>query len=107
MILPEMLARARKIAFWRRTQGKRTRDEIERLADFVVDYACMRLNEKGIVFVEVDELAFRFREDPRSLTEALTLLENDRRAQKTRLKGLWRLEPYCEGVELAPRSGEF
>lgn len=46
----------------------------------------------GVVFVEVDELAFRFREDRQLVQSALHLLENDRRAQKTRLDGLWRLQ---------------
>jgi hypothetical protein len=49
--------------------------------------------KNGIVFLEVDELAFRFREDPRSIREALCFLANDRRAQKTRLDGLWKLQP--------------
>jgi hypothetical protein len=84
------------MAFWRRTQRKCTNHEVESLADFVVDYACMRLDENGIVFVEVDELAFRFREDPRLIREALIFLESDRRAQKTRLNGLWKLQPYSE-----------
>ena len=69
--LPKALARVCEMAFWRRTQKKRTSHEIESLADFVVDYAYMRLDENGIVFVEVDELAFRFREDAHSLEKPL------------------------------------
>jgi hypothetical protein len=93
---PKALTRVCEMAFGRRTQRKGTSHEVESLADFVVNYACMRLDENGIVFVEVDELAFRFREDPRSIREALSFLENDRRAQKTRLNGLWKLQPYSE-----------
>lgn len=91
--LPKALARLYTMAFWRRTQLKLTSRQIESLADFIVDYARMRLNENGIVFLEVDELAFRFREDPCSIREALSFLANDRRAQKTRLDGLWKLQP--------------
>jgi len=82
--------------FGEELKKKRTSHEIESLADFVVDYACMRLDENGIVFVEVDELAFRFREDAHSIRETLSFLENERRAQKTRLNGLWKLQPYSQ-----------
>lgn len=94
ILIREASARLRKFLF--STTGGRdfTKDEIESLAKFVMSYANMWSDNRadGGVFVEVDELAFRFREDRHLVQSALNLLETDRRAQKTKLDGLWRLQ---------------
>ncbi len=68
--------------------------EIEELAQSVLDYGRMRLYmyPKQEVVVEVGELAFRLRETPRTINKVLSLLESQRRAKRTELDGLWRLE---------------
>jgi len=68
--------------------------EIEELAQSVLDYGRMRLHvyPERIVVVEVDELAFRLRESRRTITKVLYLLESQRRAKRTELKGLWSLQ---------------
>jgi len=89
----ETFTRLLKCPVWRRTQRDLKTDEIEYLAQSVVDYARMRLNlnPDEMVVVEVDELAFRFREDRRVIGKVLCVLESQRRAEKTKLNGLWRL----------------
>jgi hypothetical protein len=67
VIIPvrETFTRLLKYPVWRRSRRDLKTDEIEYLAQSVVDYARMRLdlNPDEMVVVEVDELAFRFRED--------------------------------------------
>jgi hypothetical protein len=46
---------------------------------------------KGFVLIEVDELAFRFREDRDLIKKALDHLENGRKAYATEFDGLWRV----------------
>jgi len=89
----ETFARLLKHPVWRRSHSDLETDEIEYLAQSVVDYARMRLdlNPDEMVVVEVDELAFRFREDRRVIGQVLCVLEGQRRAEKTNLNGLWRL----------------
>jgi hypothetical protein len=89
----ETFTRLLKHPVWRRSRRDLKTDEIEYLAQSIVDYARMRLdlNPDEMVVVEVDELAFRFREDRRVIGKVLCLLEGQRRAEKTKLNGLWRL----------------
>ena len=89
----ETFTRLLKYPLWRRAGRDLESDEIEYLAQSVVDYARMRLdlNPDEMVVVEVDELAFRFREDRRVIGKVLCVLESQRRAEKTKLNGLWRL----------------
>jgi hypothetical protein len=44
-----------------------------------------------LIVVEVDDLAFRLRKTPRTITKALFLLEGRGRAKRTELEGLWEL----------------
>jgi hypothetical protein len=89
----ETFTRLLKYPLWRRAGRDLESDEIEYLAQSVVDYARMRLdlNPDEMVVVEVDELAFRFREDRRVIGKVLCVLESQGRAEKTKLNGLWRL----------------
>jgi hypothetical protein len=72
--------------------------EIDELAQSILDYGRMRLSvyPKQEVVVEVDELAFRLRETPRTINKVLFLLESERRAERTELDGLWRLHISSE-----------
>jgi hypothetical protein len=68
-------------------------DEIEELARSVMDYGRMRRDvlSQELIVVEVDDLAFRLRKTPRTITKALFLLEGRGRAKRTELEGLWEL----------------
>jgi hypothetical protein len=74
-------------------RGTRQTPNIEELARSVMDYGQMRLNARSRhgIFVEVEDLAFRLRETRRAVREALTLLEGQGRAERTKQNGLWRL----------------
>lgn len=80
----EASARVCRFLFWRNAGSHVANDELEKIAEWVMDYSRMRSDENpaGIVFVEVGELAFRLREDPRVVRKALNLLERDGRAQR-------------------------
>jgi hypothetical protein len=55
---------------------------------------------KGFVLIEVDELAFRFREDRDLIKKALDHLEKGRKAQETEFEGLWRVPvPLSEATQ--------
>ncbi len=99
----EVSTRVYRFLFGRQTGTGRdvTNDELKDIAECVMGYARMRADESptGILLVEVDELAFRFREEPRLIRKALHLLEHDRRAQKTEFDGLWKLHPNFGNVE--------
>jgi len=68
--------------------------EIEELAHSVMDYGRMSLAvySRQVAIVEVDDLAFRFRETPQTITKALCLLERQGQAQRTKVHGLWKLQ---------------
>ena len=89
----EPVAQLLKHLFWMRADPDLKNGEIEDLARALADYARMRLdlNPEEAVFVEVEELAFRFREDRRAIRRALDALEGQRRAEKTKFDGLWKL----------------
>lgn len=67
--------------------------EVEELARAVSDYGRMRLNPQSRqgVIVDVDELAFCLRENPRSIKAALVWLEQQGRARRMQQKKLWEL----------------
>jgi len=67
--------------------------QIRQLAGAIPEYGRMgsQFHSHQPVGVEVEELAFRFRETPRDVVTALLLLENEGRASRTRLAGYWSL----------------
>lgn len=79
----------------RRDSGDRNSDD---LAQSVLDYVCMRLDEYPQlgVLVNVDDLAFRLRETKKTIRNALHLLESQKQASQTECHGLWRLELYSQ-----------
>jgi hypothetical protein len=76
------------------SRGPRQTPDIEELARSVMGYGRIRLDarSKHGVVVEVEDLAFRLRETRRAVTEALVLLENQGRAERTKQNGRWRLQ---------------
>ena len=88
------MSRLIKYPLWDGARIQNEGAEIENLAEFVVDYARMKQawNPGEIAFVEVDELAFRFREDETVIRGVLHFLEHHQRAKKTKLEGLWKLQ---------------
>jgi hypothetical protein len=73
--------------------NKEPDQEIEQLAESILEHGRMTQNlyPSQKVVVDVKELAYRFREKPRTITKALLLLENQDRARHTDLHGLWQL----------------
>ncbi len=100
-LIKEASARVYRFLFRRQTGRDVTKDELTDIAECIMEYARMRSDESptGIFLVEVDELAFRFREEPPIIRKALHLLEDERRAQKTELDGLWKLHPNYRNIE--------
>jgi len=84
-------------SFPRRAAGASSKErdqEIEQLAETIMEHGQMtqKLHRNQRVAVEVKELAFRFRETPKTITKALVLLRNQGRARRTDLDGLWELQ---------------
>jgi hypothetical protein len=78
----------------RRTAGERS--QLQELAEAIVEYGRMMQAHLGYstpdVVVEVPETARRFRETPKTIKEALVLLEETGRAQPIHLSDCWRLQ---------------
>ena len=81
---------------------------IEELAQSVLDYGQMKLlfYPQQAVLVEVEELACRLRETPRTVTKVLRLLESQKRARRTQLQGLWRLQVDLRHSRRRPNERE-
>ena len=66
------------------------------LSEAIIDYGRMIQTYCGYsvpyVIVEVPELAHRFRETPRTITDALLLLSDMGRAESAHLYGCWKLQ---------------
>ncbi len=77
-----------------RTAGERS--QLQELSEAIVEYARMMQAHLGYstpdVVVEVPEMARRFRETPKTIKEALVLLEETGRAQPIHLSDCWRLQ---------------
>jgi hypothetical protein len=85
-----------------------TREEfyqLLQLSEAFIDYGQMIQAYCGYsvpyVFVEISELARRFRETPRTIQDALALLGDMGRAEPSHLRGCWKLR-----LADAPRSEE-
>jgi len=67
--------------------------QIQQLAGAIIDHGRMvsQFYSHQPVGVEVNELAFRFRETAHNIVTALALLEKEGRASRTRLAGYWTL----------------
>jgi hypothetical protein len=78
----------------RRTAGERS--QLQELSEAIVEYGRMMQAHLGYstpdVVVEVPEMARRFRETPKTIKEALVLLEETGRAQPIHLSDCWRLQ---------------
>ena len=78
----------------RRTAGERS--QLQELSEAIVEYGRMIQAHLGYstqdVVVEVPEMARRFRETPKTIKEALVLLEGTGRAQPIHLSDCWRLQ---------------
>jgi hypothetical protein len=78
----------------RRTAAERS--QLQELAEAIVEYGRMMQAHLGYstpdVVVEVPEMARRFRETPRTIKEALVLLEGTGRAKPIHLSDCWRLQ---------------
>jgi hypothetical protein len=68
-------------------------EQLRLLGMEILDHGRMiaQLYSLRIVGVEVEEIAFRFRESKASVIAALTLLESGGRASRTTLSGYWTL----------------
>jgi hypothetical protein len=91
-----------------RLERRLTREEfyqLLQLSEAIIDYGRMIQTycaySVPYVFVEISELARRFRETPRTIRDALALLGDMGRAEPSYLRGLWKLRPAD-----APRSEE-
>jgi hypothetical protein len=85
--------------------------ELKQLRKSIMEHGQMvhDLNSNQPVRIEVKELAYRLRESPTDVIAALTLLEREGRAFRTRYKGLWKLSitPENEATEIhEDHSGE-
>ena len=88
----------------RRTAGERS--QLQELAEAIVEYGRMMQAHLGYstgydmpdVVVEVPEMARRFRETPKTIKEALVLLEETGRAQPIHLSDCWRLQLRSTGL---------
>ena len=70
-----------------------TKKQIQQLGGAIIDHGRMvsQFYSHQPVGVEVNELAFRFRETNHNVVTALVLLEKEGRASRTRLAGYWTL----------------
>jgi len=75
---------------WSPVDGKAREEELMRA---VLEFGRMRsqLYKTGVTVVDATEIAFRFRETMRSVTGALTLLEQRSFVEPTELPRLWKL----------------
>lgn len=84
----------------RRTAGERS--QLQELSEAIVEYGRMIQAHLGYgmpdVVVEVPEMARRFREPPKTIKEALVLLEETGRAQPIHLSDCWRLQLTSTGL---------
>jgi hypothetical protein len=84
----------------RRTAGERS--QLQELSEAIVEYGRMMQAHLGYstpgVVVEVPEMARRFRETPKTIKEALVLLEETGRAQPIHLSDCWRLQLRSTGL---------
>src|SRR5260370_24409157 len=90
-----------------RTRTKTREQELEQLAYAVLEFGKMQhqLYRNEITVVEVDELAFRFRETKRAITKTLELLEQQGLAEPTDLPLLSKL-PLAD-LDKQSRGGGF
>jgi len=81
--------------------------QLQELSEAIVEYGRMIREHLGSgtpdVVVEVPEMARRFRETPKTIKEALVLLEGTGRAQPVRLSDCWRLQ--LRGTPLSDSEG--
>ena len=84
----------------RRTAAERS--QLQELSEAIVEYGRMIQAHLGYgmqdVVVEVPEMARRFRETPKTIKEALVLLEGTGRAQPIHLSDCWRLQLTSTGL---------
>jgi hypothetical protein len=88
----------------RRTAAERS--QLQELSEAIVEYGRMMQAHLGSgmgystpdVVVEVPEMARRFRETPKTIKEALVLLEETGRAQPIHLSDCWRLRLTRTGL---------
>ena len=84
----------RRLRRERKTAGERS--QLRELSEAIVEYGRMIQAHLGYstpdVVVEVPEMARRFRETPKTIKEALVLLEGTGRAQPIHLSDCWRLQ---------------
>ena len=73
--------------------GRAGEKQIQQLAGAIIDHGRMvsQFYSHQPVGVEVNELAFRFRETAQNIVTALALLEKEGRASRTGLAGYWTL----------------
>ena len=73
--------------------GRAGEKQIQQLAGAIIDHGRMvsKFYSHQPVGVEVNELAFRFRETAQNIVTALALLEKEGRASRTGLAGYWTL----------------
>lgn len=112
----------RRLRWGRGTAGDSR--HLQELSESIVEYGRMiqaHLGYSGYgigygaaaVVVEVPEMAHRFRETPKTIKEALILLQQRGRAQPIHLRGCWRLQltrtrlGYSEGFPLATYISDF
>jgi hypothetical protein len=63
----------------------------EQLAWEIVEYGRMNVSSSGEILVEVPDVAFRLRESPRDVRQALCLLQGKGIAQRIDSKDCWKL----------------
>ena len=70
--------------------------QLIQLAEAIVDYGGMLQTHYGSCVpdpvIEVSELAYRFREAPKAINDALVLLKFEGRAEPVHPSGCWRLQ---------------
>ena len=90
-----------------RTHTKAREQELEQLAYAVLEFGKMQyqLYRNEITVVEVEELAFRFRETKHAITRTLELLEQHGLAERTDLPLLWKL--HVADLDQQSRGGGF
>ena len=64
----------------------------EQLAREIIEYGRMNAIGPGDILIEVPEVAFRLRESPRDVRQALHLLELSGIAKRTSSKDYWKLQ---------------
>jgi hypothetical protein len=73
------------------TRRRQPKARAEQLASEIVEYGRMNVTGSGEILIEVYDVAFRLRESPRDVRQALCLLQVKGIALRTSSKDCWKL----------------